>query len=73
LGIPIFDSKLFLKKLDLFIESCIIRKVQELKMKTIIITDELHMTLTMMKYKTGKKSIGDVIKKLLEMQENKKK
>lgn len=43
-------------------------------MKTIIIQDDVHMALTLRKYETGERSLGDVIKKLLEStQENEKK
>jgi predicted CopG family antitoxin len=43
-------------------------------MKTIIIQNDVHMALTLRKLHTGERTLGDVIKKLLEpTQENKKK
>jgi predicted CopG family antitoxin len=42
-------------------------------MKTIIIQNDVHMALTLRKLHTGERTLGDVIKKLLEKQENEKK
>ena len=43
-------------------------------MKTIIIQNDVHMALTLRKLHTGERTLGDVIKKLLEStQENEKK
>jgi predicted CopG family antitoxin len=42
-------------------------------MKTIIIQNDVHMALTLRKLHTGERTLGDVIKKLLEKQELSKK